>query len=50
MHTACHNLYTLTAHVTSFSRVLGTAHVLVCERNAASKLTYSITLAIGQRY
>ena len=50
MHTACHNVYTLTAHVTGFRRVLVTAHALVYERNAASQLTYSITLATEQRY
>ena len=50
MHTACHNVYTLTAPVTGFRRVLVTLHALVYERNAASQLTYSITLATGQRY
>ena len=39
MHTACHNVYTLTAHVTGFRRVLVTPHALVYERNAASELT-----------
>ena len=29
MHTACHNVYTLTAHVTGFRRVLVTPHALV---------------------
>ena len=49
MHTACHNVYTLTAHVTGFRRVLVTPHALVYDRNAASQLTYRITLA-KQRY
>ena len=40
MHTTRHNVYTLTAHVTGFPRVLVTAHVLVYERNATSQLTY----------
>ena len=50
MHTACHNVYTLTAHVTGFRTVLVTLHALVYERNAASQLTYSITLATEQRH
>ena len=50
MHTVCHNVYTLTAHVTGFQRVLVTAHALVYKRNAAFQLTYSITLATEQRY
>ena len=50
MHTACHNVYTLTTHVTGFRRVLVIPHVLVYERKAASQLTYSITLATEQRY
>ena len=45
MHTAYHNVYTLTAHVTGFRRVLVTPHTLLYERNAAYQLTYSITLA-----
>ena len=51
MHTARHNVYTLTAHVTGFRGVLVTPHALVYERNAAApQLTYSITLATEQRY
>ena len=37
MHTACHNVYTLTAHVTGFRRVLVTLHALVYERNLFCK-------------
>ena len=50
MHTTCHNVYTLTAHVTGFRRVLVIPHAFVYDRNAAAQLTYSITLAIEQRY
>ena len=50
MHTACHNVYTLTVHVTGFPRVLVTADALVYERNAASQLTYSISLVTEKRY
>ena len=50
MHTACHNVYTLTANVTGFRRVRVTPDALVYERNTASQLTYSITLATEQRY
>ena len=41
MQTACHNVYTLTAYVTGFRKVLVTPHALVYERNAASQLTDS---------
>ena len=50
MHTACHNVHTLTAYVNGFPRVLVTAHALVYERNAVSQLTYSIILATEWRY
>ena len=50
MHTAWHNVYRLTAHVTGFPRVLVTAHALVYEQNATFQLIYSITHATEQRY
>ena len=33
MHTACHSVYALTAHVTGFPRILVTTHALVYEQN-----------------
>ena len=50
VHLAYFAPYTLTAHVTGFRRVLVTPYALVYERNAASQLAYSITLATEQRY